>query len=1159
MAIGLSLTLHGCGGGGSSSPAPPQAGFILSAKPSTLSIAPGTSSTVQVSIAPYGGFSGTVSVTASGPSGLSASPSSFTLQNAPQSVTLTADPSMATGTYSFSFSGTSGNLSNSATVSVGVGPPQTFTLITPTVLEVVERLGSTVSVPLQTHVCCPPGPDNYSVNFSVQGLPGEVTASFSPNPIAPGGSTTLNLTAPPNGQWIQNTPINVVATPTIGVPTQSLALDLVVAPQPGDFPTSRTGYLRTDDTPRAIIYDAAHQLIFSSDFLLNRVDVVSPSTRQIVKSIPVLDPGPLALTLDGSEVLVGSNTQQMTAISTTSLKVVQQWKLPHVSGGSYGSKYLRALSNGTVAVQTLNVDGVTLQFAIWDPAKNTMSPVALPPGVTACFVSGSATKMIVADCSSPSGVGVYDVQAGTFVSTITFPGYVFGVAAAPDGSRFLIFDQTNGINLYNAQLQLIAPVTAGGYISGFIFSGDGSRIYAVGVVGDAGYPGLPVIFVSDGSTGAFISLAPALGTIPPDTQLSPSPFAETPFADDGTGLIFGSADHGIGFDDSTYSVNYYIFGFNTTPIFDQFVTPTFGPVNAATPVSFPQGEGFGFIPDVWFAGVHATGATLGQGGRLTVNSPPLAQPGPVSVQVIEPDGTPIFNPLAFSYGPTPMFVSGDTATPAGGVETGIIGIGLPTDPSQIQVTVGGNPASVLSATPTVIEGRYFPFSYPYPTVDVKITVPPGNGNQDITLTTSAGSATLSKAIHYAQNVTDYKSPDTFQAVLLDRKRNQLYLSTGDHIDVFSLTTQQFLAPISPPALNGKKAFLGMAMTPDGAELLATNFPDESVALVNPDQPATATAVQVVPPGTCGNPEPERIATTNTGKAFIEVKSDQQAGCGPYIYELDLSTLQVTPESVPGFGIQFEGYPLAGSGDGSKLLVGTTGLSGLQQVAIYDAASNTWAANGAVRDDIGMSAAVSIDGSVFSTGSGLLDASADLVGYLAWQDVRQVDVSVCVPLEKIPDGGSLVYIPYPNFVDIVHVPHPSYVDIFDVNHGVLVRRISLGEQIQQVTDAMAIDSYGQTIYLITNAGLTVVRLGNAPLSIGHLVPSAGPAGTKVTVHGSGFQNGTVVTGNGSQVATTFVDPNTLQAIIPSLIAGSVQITVSNPAGATYPLDNAFTVQ
>ena len=72
-------------------------------------------------------------------------------------------------------------------------------------------------------------------------------------------------------------------------------------------------------------------------------------------------------------------------------------------------------------------------------------------------------------------------------------------------------------------------------------------------------------------------------------------------------------------------------------------------------------------------------------------------------------------------------------------------------------------------------------------------------------------------------------------------------------------------------------------------------------------------------------------------------------------------------------------------------------------------------------------------------------------------------------------------------------------------------------------------------------------------------SRGQVSTKVTVHGSGFQNGTVVTGNGSPVATTFLDPNTLQAIIPSLTAGSVQITVSNPAGETYSLDNAFTVQ
>jgi len=93
------------------------------------------------------------------------------------------------------------------------------------------------------------------------------------------------------------------------------------------------------------------------------------------------------------------------------------------------------------------------------------------------------------------------------------------------------------------------------------------------------------------------------------------------------------------------------------------VTPAFGSLNVATPVSFPEGEGFGSLPDVWFGALRGTGAALGQAGVLTVTTPPSAQPGPVNIKVIEPDGTPIFNPLAYSYGPFPMFVDGDTATP----------------------------------------------------------------------------------------------------------------------------------------------------------------------------------------------------------------------------------------------------------------------------------------------------------------------------------------------------------------------------------------------------------------------------------------------------------------------------------------------------------------
>jgi hypothetical protein len=1135
-----SLILQACGGGSSGQSNPPlPRSFTISVTPATPSVVPGNSSPFRVSVNPQNGFNGAVSVILSGlPSGLSAVPSSFSLQNAPQTVTLSAVSSMANGNYSFSLSGTSGSLNSSMTLSVGVGPLQTFRILEPTVLEVVTRFGSGVSTPLQTEVCCSPGPSDYMINFSVQGLPNGVSAKFSPNPIAAGNSTTLTLTAPANAQWIQNLPIGVVAVPTASVPPQSLGLDLVVAPPPGSIPNNRSGYLRTDDSPQSIVYDAAHQLIFSSDLYLNRVDVVSTSTRQIVRSVPVLSPIGLALTLDGERVLVGGFGQQITAISTTSLQIVQQWKLPRLSGAAFSARQLYPLSNGNVAVL---VFGQAWQLTVWNPANNTISPVQGPVALP-CFAAGSAdgSKVILSDCvPSPGTAALYDAATNTFGPSVRLSGFVLKVAAGPDGSRFVILDDASGAALYDNQLQLVAPLAPPADITGFIFSEDAKRLYLVG-----GF-GVPVIATFDGTTGAFISTAPAIGSIPPGTILSPSPFVETPFAVDSKGIIFGAADHGIAFDDSIYSIN-YILGFNQTPPFAQTVTPDFGAIKSATAVTLGTGSGFSFLPDAWLGSVRGTQASLDLAGTLTFTAPASSQPGPVSVKVIQPDGTPIFDPLAFSYGPSLMFVNGDTATPMGGSMVHLVGLGLPTDPTQIQVKVGGKSARVLSATTVKFQWFTFPYSYPYPAVDVQLTLPPGSGDADIQLTTPAGYATLPQAIHYVQNVTDYRSTDKFQAIVLDRARNQLYLSAGDHIDVFSLATKRFLSPMFPPALNGHKAFHGLAMTPDSTELIVTNFPDGSVALINPDQPSSAKAVQIVPAGSDSGPE--NVVATNTGKAFIERLTGKEQGCGGDLYELDLSTLQVaTISDINNFCIQPEGFPLVASADGSRVVLRTAHISAMQ-TAMYDVASSTWSTNDAGyaggHDGIGASS----NGSVFAIGDGIMDANANTSGALAYQEVFEYGLDNALPLEKIPDGASLVYI-----------LHGNLVDIFDVNHGARLRRISLSEQVQQVTDALAIDSYGQNIYLVTNAGLTAVQLGMAPLSVGSVTPPAGPPGTAVTIYGSGFQQATAVSVNGSVLTSTFVDPNTLKAVMPSTPPGAVQIVVSDPVGHSYSLDNAFTTQ
>src|ERR1700722_3081672 len=168
----LSLTLVACGGSGGQSTPPPPPSFIVAVPPTAPSIAPGPTSTFQVSITPQNGFNNPVAITVSGlPNGLSANPSSFSVQSTPQTVTLTATDSLADGNYSFAVSGASGSLSNSQTVSLLVGALQDFLIIQPLISQVVTRFGSTTQAQLQTELQGSGVIGNYDLTFSAQGLP----------------------------------------------------------------------------------------------------------------------------------------------------------------------------------------------------------------------------------------------------------------------------------------------------------------------------------------------------------------------------------------------------------------------------------------------------------------------------------------------------------------------------------------------------------------------------------------------------------------------------------------------------------------------------------------------------------------------------------------------------------------------------------------------------------------------------------------------------------------------------------------------------------------------------------------------------------------------------------------------------------------------------
>jgi hypothetical protein len=342
-------------------------------------------------------------------------------------------------------------------------------------------------------------------------------------------------------------------------------------------------------------------------------------------------------------------------------------------------------------------------------------------------------------------------------------------------------------------------------------------------------------------------------------------------------------------------------------------------------------------------------------------------------------------------------------------------------------------------------------------------------------------------------------------------------------------------------------FQGLALTPDGSKLLATNFSDLSLEIINPDEPSSAQEVLLFPGVTPVGMGGSDVAATSTNQAMVEVSGQTGAACSPFgqVYDVDLGTSAVSPVSgaVPGC-VQPNRAQMSSTSSGDKVLL-AVGEGGAY---LWQAATNQWTSWQYI---VNNNAASSGDGYWFASDYTSLDSQlvehtqAQIPEYFAEYFLQGPQGAVAG--EKMNASGSLLYQPLMQGVDVI-----------DVNSGAWLRRIGLTQQVQFVQNAMALDEAGNRLFLITNAGLTVLQMDSPPLSIGYLNPSTGPAagGTTLTIRGSGFQPTATVTFGGIAATTTFIDASTLQVTTPALPAGGVRVTISNSASSSYSLDAAF---
>ncbi|GAC1632725.1 MAG: hypothetical protein NVS9B14_06330 [Candidatus Acidiferrum sp.] len=468
-------------------------------------------------------------------------------------------------------------------------------------------------------------------------------------------------------------------------------------------------------------------------------------------------------------------------------------------------------------------------------------------------------------------------------------------------------------------------------------------------------------------------------------------------------------------------------------------------------------------------------------------------------------------------------------------------------------------------------------TFPFPLQRLTLTTPAGTpGNADIVVTSPSGSTTAPRGFTFLQTEQVNKLTGFYKFLLYDKTRNRLSLSAIDHVDIFDLALNAFVGSIQPPGGPPPNSGMrGLALAPDGSQLVAADFGAQSIYLFNPDTASgTATFVGGIPG--YANSGPSRVAATSAKTIFVGMSAEggTQTGCSNCLAQMDVSAFPPTiaPATQPEVSF-LTGSPLLQSdGSGDNVYFSFSSAPG-GPIATWSSANpaqfQTFTANASTMD-----VAVAPDGNVFAvrenSQTSIRSSSLNLFGISSAPELEHIPGRTEVPGAAMHPSGALLYVPFltgpaPTLPPAINVT--GGIDIRDSRTGALRLRIFLPEPFAMLSSDvdgqhgsfLSVDENGQRLFALTSSGVTVLQLAAVPLGIGSLNPANGPSagGTSVTLRGSGFQYGTRVTLGGRSVVVSVKDMNTLSFSTPALPSGAQQIVLTDPNGESVSLDSAFT--
>ena len=306
-------------------------GFTIAPATSTLAVTPGGSTTDAITVSGTGGFTGSVTLAASGlPTGVTASFGTNPTTGS-SVLTLTASSAAVPGTSTLTITGTSGSLTASSNISLTINTTQTpgFTLTASSpMLTLAQGAATTDTVTVKDA-----GGFAGSVTLAVSGLPTGVSGSFGTNPTT--GASVLTLTA---GSTVAAGTSTLTITGTSGTLTSSTSVTLTVSPAVAAGFACHIDYTVTSQWPGG----------FGAAIVINNTGTTALSSWTLTWSFP--DGQTISQLWNGIEVQSGA------AVSVSN----ESYNGSIPSGGSYSGMGLNGTWNNTTnaAPTAFAVNGV---------------------------------------------------------------------------------------------------------------------------------------------------------------------------------------------------------------------------------------------------------------------------------------------------------------------------------------------------------------------------------------------------------------------------------------------------------------------------------------------------------------------------------------------------------------------------------------------------------------------------------------------------------------------------------------------------------------------------------------------------------------------------------------------------------------------------------